>query len=136
MESFKNRLAAPAAGSHEGSGVGRSSATLQLVVLYAGLMTLHSQWRRALDLNAHEGIALMTLWYEGSMTMSELGERIPLSRAAVTSLTDRLEARGFVARVEDPQDRRRTVLEPSIEPARMTEAVWQSYSSDIIGLAS
>jgi DNA-binding MarR family transcriptional regulator len=45
------------------------------------------------------------------MTMTDLGRRIPLSRAAVTTLTDRLERLGFVKRVADPTDRRRILLE-------------------------
>ena len=136
MKSFKSRLAEPVGASEDVDRSGRDRATLRLIVLFASLQGLHSQWRRSLDLNAHEGIAMLALWYEGPMTMSDLGERIPLSRAAVTSLTDRLESRGFVKRVEDAHDRRRTVLTPSIEPARMTEALWQTYSSDIVALAS
>jgi DNA-binding MarR family transcriptional regulator len=45
------------------------------------------------------------------MTMTELGRRIPLSRAAVTTLTDRLEKIDLVRRVPDPTDRRRILLE-------------------------
>jgi len=56
---------------------------------------LHAQWRRALMVNAHERLAMINLWNEGSLSMSELGTRIPLSRAAITSLTDRLERLGL-----------------------------------------
>jgi DNA-binding MarR family transcriptional regulator len=55
--------------------------------------------------------AVGTLWEFGRMTMTDLGRRIPLSRAAVTTLTDRLERLGFVKRVADPTDRRRILLE-------------------------
>ncbi len=72
---------------------------------------LTAQLRRGWGLNAHEMQAVSMLWEFGRMTMTELGRRIPLSRAAVTTLTDRLEGSGYVKRVPDPQDRRRILLE-------------------------
>lgn len=69
-----------------------------------------SQTRRALDINAHERLAVAGLWANGPMTMTELGSWIPLSRAAVTTLVDRLERAGYVTRSSDPVDRRRTVV--------------------------
>lgn len=79
---------------------------------FTGTMdALSSQLRRAWGLNAHEMQAISTLWEFGRMTMTDLGRRIPLSRAAVTTLTDRLERLGYVRRVPDPTDRRRILLE-------------------------
>ena len=82
---------------------------------------LTSQLRRGWGLNAHEMQAVSMLWEFGRMTMTDLGRRIPLSRAAVTTLTDRLERLGFVKRVPDPTDRRRILLE-------VTERVEAEYS--------
>jgi DNA-binding MarR family transcriptional regulator len=47
--------------------------------------------------------------------MSELAERLLLSRSGATRLIDRLEASGYVARRPDPADRRakRVVLTPN-----------------------
>lgn len=61
-------------------------------------------------INHHETIALIVLLHDGPMVMSDLGAAVPLSRAAITALTDRLEFIGFVQRTPDPTDRRRTVL--------------------------
>jgi DNA-binding MarR family transcriptional regulator len=72
---------------------------------------LTAQFRRSWGINAHEMQSIMTLWEFGRMTMTELGRRIPLSRAAVTTLTDRLEKIDLVRRVPDPTDRRRILLE-------------------------
>lgn len=72
---------------------------------------LTAQLRRGWGINAHEMQAVSILWEFGRMTMTELGRRIPLSRAAVTTLTDRLERLGYVKRVPDPTDRRRILLE-------------------------
>lgn len=77
----------------------------------ASLAGLTAQHRRRLHVNDHEMAAMLTLWNRGRMTMTEMGRLIPLSRAAVTTLTDRLERKGFVKRVPDPHDRRRILLE-------------------------
>ncbi len=82
---------------------------------------LTAQLRRGWGINAHEMQAVSTLWEFGRMTMTELGRRIPLSRAAVTTLTDRLERLGYVNRVPDPTDRRRILLE-------VTERVEQEFA--------
>lgn len=81
---------------------------------------LGAQTRREWGLNAHEMQAITALWEFGRMTMTELGQRIPLSRAAVTTLTDRLERLGYVRRVPDPTDRRRILLD-------ITELVEERY---------
>jgi DNA-binding MarR family transcriptional regulator len=83
------------------------------------LSGLFAQWLRGLTINAHERLALAHLWEHGSMTMSELGARIPLSRAAITALTDRLEALNYVVRTPDAHDRRRTVLSLTTRPAEL-----------------
>lgn len=76
----------------------------------AAFDTYNSQLRRSLGLNAHERLAVSTIWARGPQSMSELGRWIPLSRAAVTTLVDRLETAGFVRRGSDGNDRRRTVV--------------------------
>ena len=83
--------------------------------------SLTSQLRRGWGLNAHEMQAVSMLWEFGRLTMTDLGRRIPLSRAAVTTLTDRLERLGHVKRVPDPTDRRRILLE-------ITERVEQEFA--------
>ena len=80
---------------------------------------LRTQWRSAVQLGTHERMTISQLRVYGSMPMSELASRIALSRAAVTSLIDRLEAEGWVRRTPDPSDRRRTVL--ALEPRAETE---------------
>jgi DNA-binding MarR family transcriptional regulator len=69
-----------------------------------------SQMRRTFGINAHERLAIAALWERGPLTMTELGTWIPLSRAAVTTLVDRLEAALLVERRSDADDRRRTVV--------------------------
>ena len=79
---------------------------------------MRAQWRRRLGLNTHERLALEHLWDGGTLSMGELGSRLALSRAAITSLIDRMEAMGYVERASDPLDRRRTLITGRVEIAK------------------
>lgn len=57
-----------------------------------------------------ERLAMLVLLGGEALTMSDLGERIDLSRAAVTTLVDRLESSKVAKRDNDPADRRRTAV--------------------------
>jgi DNA-binding MarR family transcriptional regulator len=94
-----------------------------------------AQLRRAFALNAHERLAVSALWAEGPMSMTELGAWIPLSRAAVTTLVDRLEEAGFVRREADMGDRRRTVVVGSEEALARLLPLVQAWAGDMHELA-
>jgi DNA-binding MarR family transcriptional regulator len=96
--------------------------------------SLRTQWRTLASLGTHERMAISQLRVYGAMPMSELASRISLSRAAVTSLIDRLEADGWVRRESDEHDRRRTVLR--LEPRAATEFddVAAPFHSDLVEL--
>jgi DNA-binding MarR family transcriptional regulator len=49
----------------------------------------------------------------GAMPAGRLAELTGLTTAAVTGIIDRLEEAGYVRRVNDPKDRRRTIVEPT-----------------------
>lgn len=115
---------------------GQAARFLQRYTCTADALT--AQLRRAWGLNAHEMQAVSLLWEFGRMTMTELGRRIPLSRAAVTTLTDRLERLNFVKRVPDPDDRRRILLEVTerveVELARIHGGWNQRVEEYVAGL--
>jgi DNA-binding MarR family transcriptional regulator len=73
---------------------------------------------RPLGVSAAGGLVLGILRDNGPMSPSELGERLIVSRAAVTGLLDSLERRGFINRSANPADRRSLVVE--ITPAGLT----------------
>ena len=77
-----------------------------------------AQWRRKVGLNTHERQAISHLWHSGGLTIGDLGERLALSRAAMTTLVDRLEQGGFAVRARDPIDRRKTVIRASTDGLR------------------
>ncbi len=53
----------------------------------------------------------LALLYDGRLSAGQLSERSGLSPAAMTSLIDRLERKGYVRRVRDAADRRRVFVE-------------------------
>ncbi|MCW2950056.1 MAG: putative DNA-binding protein [Thermoleophilia bacterium] len=93
--------------------------------------SLRTQWRTLADLGIHERMAISQLRVHGSMPMSELAARISLSRAAVTSLVDRLEAGHWVVRVADDHDRRRTVLRLLPEAAESFDRISQPFFEEL-----
>jgi MarR family transcriptional regulator, organic hydroperoxide resistance regulator len=93
-----------------------------------------AQMRRAYDLNAHERLALAALWQHGPLTMTDLGSWIPLSRAAVTTLVDRMEEYGLVRRGSDASDRRRTVVEITAAATERMVPVLEPWGADLAEL--
>ncbi len=72
----------------------------------------------ATDEKTHEVLARL-----GPMTAGQVAEHTGLASASVTALIDRLERKGFVRRVRDPEDRRRVIVELIPEGvAQMAEA--------------
>ena len=93
---------------------------------------LEAQFRRAWGLNGHEMQAITILWEFGRMTMTDLGRRIPLSRAAVTTLTDRLEQEQLVRRIPDPTDRRRIQLEITDRVEAESERIQTDWNRKLV----
>ena len=62
------------------------------------------------NLNITDSKTISVLIQEGSMTAGELAVRLSLTSGAVTSVIDRLETAGFVARTRDPEDGRRVIV--------------------------
>ncbi len=81
-----------------------------LLRLGAAQLAHMGQLRRALGVTMSELHALLSLWDGGRCSMSELAERVDLSRAAMTTLADRIERAGYIERIPDPADRRRILL--------------------------
>lgn len=99
------------------------------------LESLRTQWRTVANLGTHERMAISQLRVYGPMPMSELASRISLSRAAVTSLVDRLEDEDWVRRQPDEHDRRRTVLRLLPRAAEMFDDVSEGYRDDLMKVA-
>jgi DNA-binding MarR family transcriptional regulator len=91
----------------------RDGGPVLLTRLFVAIDALFSQLRRVASLGPNERVAVEVLWEFGAMPMSELADRIAVTRAAVTTLVDRLEHTGLLVRDGDIRDRRRTIVQLS-----------------------
>jgi DNA-binding MarR family transcriptional regulator len=101
--------------------VDRRSALLEQVMLEArrggSIGTLHN--RAAADLvgmNQTDWDCLDVLDWTGPITAGELAKRVGLTSGAITGVLDRLEKSGLARRVADPGDRRRVIVEITVDP--------------------
>jgi len=65
---------------------------------------------KATGLSMPQFSIMMQLHYRGACGMSEISERFEISAAAASQLVDKLVQSGFIARGEDPNDRRAKLL--------------------------
>jgi DNA-binding MarR family transcriptional regulator len=91
-------------------GANPKNAGRLVLRLAAAQLQYVGQLRGFLGVTLSELYALLALWDGGRCSMSDLAERVDMSRAAITTLADRIEAAGFVERTPDPTDRRRVLL--------------------------
>ncbi|MGH9212146.1 MAG: MarR family transcriptional regulator [Acidimicrobiales bacterium] len=75
----------------------------------------HTGVAHQLGLNATDAKALSVLQRRGPLAAGQIAVATGLTTAAVTTLIDRLERRGFVRRTRDVADRRRVIVEPTPE---------------------
>lgn len=83
---------------------------------WGALLQVHAALVPLMDREVKERTGLSLAWYdillelssaaERRLTMSELAERVVLSRTRVSRLVDELDQVGLVCRVENPDDRR------------------------------
>jgi len=81
--------------------------------IYKAVLGLNSDEWLSLDLSMGQLKALVTLTARHGMTVSEVAEALGVGKPAASMLVDRLTQHGYVARHEDPDDRRRTVVTPT-----------------------
>lgn len=105
-----------------------------LFLLYDVARTIRTRTdERARDLGMNRAQWVILAWLEmqPGLSQNELAALIELEPMAVARLIDRLEARGFVERRNDPRDRRvkRLHLMPDAGPALAAFNVWRDALS-------
>ena len=78
-----------------------STETIMFHQAVADVLGLHITDHKCLDL----------IYRFGAMPAGRIAELTGLTTGAVTGIIDRLEKAGYVRRADDPQDRRRTIVE-------------------------
>ncbi|NUM55577.1 MAG: MarR family transcriptional regulator [Candidatus Hydrogenedentes bacterium] len=82
-------------------------AVLSIVRTGSVLTNVGEQLFREFDLTEAQFNVLFSLKYNPhNVTQSDLGKRLVVTRASITSVLDRLEGKGLVARVDVPNNRR------------------------------
>lgn len=68
---------------------------------------LYKPWLDELGLTYPQYLAMLALWEEDGLSVSQLGERLRLDSGTLTPLLKRLEAAGLVTRLRATHDERR-----------------------------
>ena len=88
----------------------------------AATVMFHTTVAARQGLSASEEKALDLLERSGPLTAGELARQSGLAPASVTALINRLEAKGFARRVQNPSDRRSVLVEVDRERVDATVA--------------
>ena len=73
-------------------------------------------WERVLKesgidvFNGAQGRILYVLWEHGQLTITEIGQLTSLAKTTLTSMLDRMEARGLIERMPDKKNRRQIFI--------------------------
>lgn len=79
------------------------------------------------EFNGAQGRILFVLWEKDDIPIRELSEKTGLAKTTLTSMLDRLEKSGHIARVSDPSDRR-TIRIRLTENARSLQKKYDEVS--------
>jgi DNA-binding MarR family transcriptional regulator len=82
----------------------------------------------ALGVNRTDGRCLDLIDQAGRISAGELAAQAGLTSGAMTAVLDRLEKKGYVRRVADPNDRRRVLLEATDEMRSRGWELWGPIS--------
>ncbi|MGN9810680.1 MarR family winged helix-turn-helix transcriptional regulator [Micromonospora sp. BQ11] len=112
------------------TGTGRTRP--EVTGALAAMRELHSATEVLLDavaaryrINRNDLHCLEILQREGEMNARRLAELSQLSPAAITKITDRLVAAGYVTREPSRDDRRAHLIRISAQHGELREAVWR-----------
>lgn len=85
------------------------------------------------EINPAQGRILFVLWSKDEIPISELARRTLLSKSTLTSMLDRLEETGYVARVPSKIDRR-VILIKRTEKDKSLEHKYVQVSNEMTNL--
>jgi MarR family transcriptional regulator, 2-MHQ and catechol-resistance regulon repressor len=110
-----------------------SSAALWVVLAraYRSMAAFVERSIAALDIGLSDFMILEALLHKGPLTMSELSDAALITNASMTSAIDRLEAREFVERVADKQDRRVRRVQLTTQGTALIKRLYARHERDI-----
>ena len=83
--------------------------------------------------NGAQGRILYVLWQQNGVPIREISRKTGLSAATLTGMLDRMEKAGLVHRVDDPNDRRKQLIELTDE-ARNLQKEYDEISAEMDSL--
>ncbi|WP_406640106.1 MarR family winged helix-turn-helix transcriptional regulator [Amycolatopsis sp. WGS_07] len=86
---------------------------------------LMARMAKSVDMNANDLTAIALLNHHGPMGPVELGRRLGISGPSATTLVDRMEQAGYLARVRSDTDRRRVAVTVTEQARTVAAAVWR-----------
>ncbi|MGW7532077.1 MarR family winged helix-turn-helix transcriptional regulator [Amycolatopsis sp. NPDC054798] len=86
---------------------------------------LMARMAKSVEMNANDLTAIAILNHHGPMGPVELGRRLGISGPSATTLVDRMEAAGYLARVRSDTDRRRVAVTVTDQARAVAAAVWR-----------
>jgi len=101
--------------------------------------------KHQIEINPAQGRIMFVLWRDDNIPIQELAKKTSLSKTTLTSMLDRLEIMGYIARVPSNEDRRKiciklTEKDKSLHEKyqqvslEMTKLFYQGLSNDEIDL--
>ena len=85
------------------------------------------------EINPAQGRIMFVLWREDGISINELAKRTSLKKSTLTSMLDRLEATGHLARVSSRSDRRQILIKRTAKDKAL-EDVYVAASQDMTKL--
>ena len=83
-----------------------------------------------IDINPAQGRIMFVLWQEDGLPIRELVRRTSLGKSTLTSMLDRLEAAGLIARERSVTDRR-VILVKRTEQDRSRQRTYEAVSEEM-----
>lgn len=113
-----------------------SAASVWLVLMKAhrSLAALMEQSIASLGIGLSDFILLEALLHKGTMSISQLGEKVQLANSSMTAAVDRLVQRGLVLRLSDEADRRVRTVDLTPCGRTLIRKLYQKHERDIDAL--
>ena len=81
----------------------------------------------ALGLNRTDLKCLSVIAGRSPIAVGEIGSAVGLTRGAMTTALDRIEAAGYARRIRHPEDRRGVLVELTARGKKAIDAIWGEY---------
>lgn len=102
----------------------RTAATHMLHAVFQMKAAIEGRVQDQAGLLLADNEALLNLAHaDEALRMTDIAERLILSKGGTTKVIDRLEAKGFVQRSQDPSDRRALIVEITPEGIEMLAVI-------------